>query len=160
MYESYLFTQLMPAALLSYINADLGPDSRYAWIAIAWNLGAAIIVTIGSRLSDIMGRRWFLIVGAVSAAVGAIVGATSQSITQSIVSGILFGLGGGFQEMCFACAQGSRSFFAVYHLILTLLCRARTEQVPISHLGHHDHGQPHLINGHSHRLRLCRVYRT
>ena len=99
MYESYLFTQLMPAALLGYINADLGPDSRYPWISIAWNLGASIIVTIGSRLSDIAGRRWFLIVGAVAAAIGAIVGATSQSITQSIVSGIIFGLGGGFQEM-------------------------------------------------------------
>jgi len=99
MYESYLFTQLMPAALLGYINADLGPDPRYPWISIAWNLGASIIVTIGSRLSDIAGRRWFLITGAVAAAIGAIVGATSQSITQSIVSGIIFGLGGGFQEM-------------------------------------------------------------
>ncbi|KIW02240.1 uncharacterized protein PV09_06393 [Verruconis gallopava] len=105
MYESYLFTQLMPASLLAYINADLGPDTRYPWIAIAWNLGAAIIVTVGSRLSDIAGRRWFLIIGAVSGAIGALIGATSQSITQSIVSGIIFGLGGGFQEMCFACAQ-------------------------------------------------------
>jgi MFS family permease len=97
----------MPAALLAYINADLGPDSRYPWISISWNLGASIIVTIGSRLSDIVGRRWFLIFGATAAAVGALVGATSQTITQSIVSGIIFGLGGGFQEMCFACAQGN-----------------------------------------------------
>lgn len=106
MYESYLFTQQMPAALLAYINADLGPDNRYPWIAISWNLGAAVIVTIGSRLSDIIGRRWFLIFGAASGAIGALVGATSQSITQSIVSGVIFGVGGGFQEMCFACAQG------------------------------------------------------
>ncbi|TVY89024.1 Trichothecene efflux pump [Lachnellula willkommii] len=105
MYESYLFTQQMPAALLAYINADLGPDNRYPWIAISWNLGAAVIVTIGSRLSDIIGRRWFLIFGAASGAIGALVGATSQSITQSIVSGVIFGVGGGFQEMCFACAQ-------------------------------------------------------
>lgn len=107
MYESYLFTQQMPASLLAYINADLGPDSRYPWISISWNLGASIIVTIGSRLSDIIGRRWFLIFGASAAAVGALVGATSQSITQSIVSGIIFGLGGGFQEMVFASAQGT-----------------------------------------------------
>jgi MFS family permease len=70
-----------------------------------WNLGAAIIVSVGGRLSDIAGRRWFLMFGAVSAAVGALVGATGQSITQMIVSGIIFGIGGGFQEMCFACAQ-------------------------------------------------------
>lgn len=105
MYESYLFTQFMPASLLAYINAEVGPDPRYPWIAITWNLGASIIVTIGSRLSDIMGRRWFLICGAVLAAVGGIVGATSNSITQSIISGVLFGVGGGFQELCFACAQ-------------------------------------------------------
>lgn len=70
-----------------------------------WNLGAAIIVSVGGRLSDIAGRRWFLMFGAISAAVGALVGATGQSITQMIVSGIIFGIGGGFQEMCFACAQ-------------------------------------------------------
>lgn len=105
MYEAYLFTLIMPAAVLQFINADLGPDPRYPWISITWNLGAAVIVTIGSRLADIFGRRWFLLVGAVSAAIGALVGATGQNINQMIASGILFGFGGGFQEMCFACAQ-------------------------------------------------------
>lgn len=71
----------------------------------SWNLGAAVIVTIGGRLSDIAGRRWFLLFGAGAAAVGALVGATGQSINQMIASGIIFGVGGGFQEMCFACAQ-------------------------------------------------------
>ncbi|KAL1888212.1 hypothetical protein Sste5346_009686, partial [Sporothrix stenoceras] len=104
MYESYLFTLIMPAAVLSYINADLGPNPNYSWIAISWNLGAAVIVTIGGRLSDISGRRWFLLFGAGAAAVGAIIGATGQSINQMIASGIIFGVGGGFQEMCFACA--------------------------------------------------------
>lgn len=105
MYESYLFTLIMPAAVLQFINADLGPDPRYPWISITWNLGAAVIVTIGSRLADIFGRRWFLLIGAISAAIGALVGATGQNINQMIASGILFGFGGGFQEMCFACAQ-------------------------------------------------------
>ncbi|KAL5461037.1 hypothetical protein PMIN06_002385 [Paraphaeosphaeria minitans] len=105
MYESYLFTLIMPAAILAYINADLGPDPRYPWITVCWNLGAAIIVTVGGRLADIFGRRWFLLTGAISAAIGALVGATGHSITQMIVSGVLFGFGGGFQEMCFACAQ-------------------------------------------------------
>ncbi|KAF1980237.1 MFS general substrate transporter [Bimuria novae-zelandiae CBS 107.79] len=105
MYESYLFTLIMPAAILAYINADLGPDPKYPWITVCWNLGAAIIVTVGGHLTDIFGRRWFLLTGAVSAAIGALVGATGQSISQMIVSGVLFGFGGGFQEMCFACAQ-------------------------------------------------------
>jgi hypothetical protein len=105
MYESYLFTLIMPAAVLTYIDADLGPDDRYAWISICWNLGAAVIVTVGGRLADIAGRRWFLLFGAIAGAIGALVGATGQSITQMIFSGIIFGIGGGFQEMCFSCAM-------------------------------------------------------
>ncbi|KAF2019486.1 MFS general substrate transporter [Aaosphaeria arxii CBS 175.79] len=105
MYESYLFTLIMPAAVLAYINADLGPDPKYPWITVTWNLGAAVIVTVGGRLADIFGRRWFLLTGATAATIGALVGATGQSINQMIVAGVLFGFGGGFQEMCFACAQ-------------------------------------------------------
>ena len=56
MYESYLFTLIMPAAILAYINQDLGPDPRYPWITVCWNLGAAIIVTVGGRLADIFAR--------------------------------------------------------------------------------------------------------
>ncbi|KAI9371743.1 fungal trichothecene efflux pump [Aspergillus egyptiacus] len=104
-YNSYLFTQLMPAVILSSINADLGPDSNYPWITICWNLGAAVIVTIGGRLSDIFGRRWFLISGAVFGAIGAVVGATGQTIPQMIGAGVLMGIGGGFGEMVFACVQ-------------------------------------------------------
>ncbi|CAK7207013.1 hypothetical protein SEUCBS139899_009821 [Sporothrix eucalyptigena] len=104
MYESYLFTLIMPAAILTYINTDIGPDPNYTWIAISWNLGAAVIVTIGGRLSDIFGRRWFLLFGAGAGVVGSIVGATGKSINQMIVGGVIFGIGGGFQEMCFACA--------------------------------------------------------
>lgn len=95
----------MPAAVLAYINADLGPDPTYPWITVCWNLGAAIVVTVGGRLADIFGRGWFPLPGAIAAAVGALIGAIDQSIRQMIVSGVLFGFGSGFQEMCFACAQ-------------------------------------------------------
>ncbi|KAL2851402.1 fungal trichothecene efflux pump [Aspergillus pseudodeflectus] len=105
LYNSYLFTQLMPAVILSSINADLGPEPNYPWITICWNLGAAVIVTIGGRLSDIFGRRWFLISGAVFGAVGAVVGATGQSISQMIAAGVLMGIGGGFGETLFASVQ-------------------------------------------------------
>ncbi|KAL3444206.1 fungal trichothecene efflux pump [Aspergillus insuetus] len=105
LYNSYLFTQLMPAVILSSINADLGPDPNYPWITICWNLGAAVIVTIGGRLSDIFGRRWFLISGAVFGAAGAVAGATGQSVSQMIGAGVLMGIGGGFGETLFASVQ-------------------------------------------------------
>lgn len=96
-------TLLIPAVAISYINADLGPSPNYPWINITWSLGASILVSVGGRLSDIFGRRYFMLCGAIISFVGTIVGATGQSITQMIVSGVLFGIGSGFQEMGFAC---------------------------------------------------------
>jgi hypothetical protein len=34
MYEAYLFTLIMPANVLAFINADLGPDPNFVWISI------------------------------------------------------------------------------------------------------------------------------
>ncbi|KAF7554378.1 hypothetical protein G7Z17_g2973 [Cylindrodendrum hubeiense] len=104
-YNAYLFTLLIPPAILSFINAELGPDTTYTWITISWNLGGAIFVTIGGRLSDIFGRRWFFICGAATLVVGAIVGATGQSIGQMIASGAIFGSGAGLLEMAFGAVQ-------------------------------------------------------
>ncbi|KPM36923.1 hypothetical protein AK830_g9646 [Neonectria ditissima] len=100
-YNAYLFTLLIPPAILSFINADLGPESTYTWTTISWNLGGAIFVTIGGRLSDIFGRRWFFICGAATLIVGAVVGVTGQSIGQMIASGAIFGSGAGLLEMAF-----------------------------------------------------------
>lgn len=96
---------LIPSTTLSYINAELGPDPNYSWITVVWQLGAAIIVSVGGRLSDIFGRRYFMITGAVISIIGCVVGATGTSINQMIASGTLFGIGSGFQEMAYACIQ-------------------------------------------------------
>ena len=104
-YNAYLFTLLIPPAILGYINADLGPDIRYTWITISWNLGGAIFVTVGGRLSDIFGRRWFFISGNILLIIGAIVSATGQSIDQMIAGGAIFGCGSGFLETSFGAVQ-------------------------------------------------------
>ncbi|KAK5943976.1 hypothetical protein PMZ80_003257 [Knufia obscura] len=101
--SAYEMTLLTPAVSISYINAELGPSPNYAWINITWSLGAAILVSVGGRLSDIFGRRYFMLCGAIISFIGTIVGATGQSIPQMIASGVLFGIGSGFQEMGFAC---------------------------------------------------------
>lgn len=98
-------TLLIPSTTLSYINAELGPSPNYAWITVVWQLGAAIIVSVGGRLSDIFGRRYFMITGAVISIIGCLVGANGQSINMMIASGTLFGIGSGFQEMAYACIQ-------------------------------------------------------
>lgn len=96
-------TLLIPAVAAPTINAELGPNPDYIWINVTWSLGAAILVSIGGRLSDIFGRRYFMLTGAAISFIGTIVGATGQNIAQMIASGVLFGIGSGFQEMGFAC---------------------------------------------------------
>ncbi|KAF2397466.1 MFS general substrate transporter [Trichodelitschia bisporula] len=104
-YNAYLLTLLIPPAILSFINADLGPDPRYTWITISWNLGGAIFVTIGGRMSDLFGRRYFFLAGSALLILGSIVSATGQSINQMIAGGAIFGAGSGFLEMAFGAVQ-------------------------------------------------------
>src|SRR5690349_16688303 len=108
-YNAYVFTLLMPPAILSYINADLGPDPTFTWVATSWNLGGAIFVTIGGRLSDILGRRYFFLSGAFLLLIGSSVGATGQSIPQMIASGAIFACGSGFLEMAYGAVQVCQS---------------------------------------------------
>lgn len=104
-YNSYLCSLNIAAAMLSLINAELGPDPRYTWVTISWNLGGAIIVTVSGRLSDLFGRRYFFLAGASLLCLGSIVGCTGQSIPQMIASGVIFGLGSGCLEMVFGAIQ-------------------------------------------------------
>jgi MFS family permease len=96
---------LIPSTTLNYINEDLGPDARITWVTVSWQLGASVVVSVGGRLSDIFGRRYFMLTGACLGMVACIVGATGQSVEQMIASGVIFGIASGFQEMAFACIQ-------------------------------------------------------
>lgn len=106
-YNAYLLTLLAPPAILSFINAELGPEPTYTWITISWNLGGAILVTIGGRLSDIFGRRWFFLGGTFTLVIGAIVGVTGRSINQMIASGAINGAASGLLETSYGAVQVS-----------------------------------------------------
>lgn len=69
------------APILTVINADIGPDDRYVWISLVYNAVLAVFLSPVGRLSDIFGRRYFFVGGAVVAVVGSVVCATAQSIT-------------------------------------------------------------------------------
>jgi hypothetical protein len=104
-FNAYILTLLIPSTTLATINAELGPDPNYTWITVSWTLAASIIVSVGGRLSDIFGRRYFMLFGASLSLVGCIVGATGQTINQMVASGVILGTGSGFQEMSYACIQ-------------------------------------------------------
>ena len=68
------------APILGVINADIGPDSRYVWISLVYNAVLAVFLSPIGRLSDIFGRRYFFVGGALVAIVGSVVCATAKDI--------------------------------------------------------------------------------
>lgn len=78
------------APLLGVINADIGPDARYTWISLVYNTVLAVFLSPVGRLSDIFGRRYFFVGGAVVAIIGCVVCATAQNIPTLVSSPIPF----------------------------------------------------------------------
>lgn len=94
------------APVLVDINNDIGPDPNYAWLALTYNLTLAIGLLVTGRLSDIFGRRYFFIGGALLAVVGSIVGATANTIPVLIGSETLLGVASATQlSFSFALAE-------------------------------------------------------
>ncbi|CAK7238471.1 hypothetical protein SEUCBS140593_010722 [Sporothrix eucalyptigena] len=82
----------LAAPILSEINDELGPDPRYAWISLVYNVSLAVFFTPVGRLSDLFGRRWFFISGAAVAVLGSIVCATAKTIPVLIGGNVLLGV--------------------------------------------------------------------
>ncbi|TPX09104.1 uncharacterized protein E0L32_001633 [Thyridium curvatum] len=80
------------APILGQINADLGPDPRYVWIANVYNCTLAVCIAPVGRLSDIFGRRYWWIGSACLSVVGCIVCATAKSVTTLIGGSALLGI--------------------------------------------------------------------
>ncbi|KAF1840697.1 MFS general substrate transporter [Cucurbitaria berberidis CBS 394.84] len=77
------------APILGVINADIGPDARYTWISLVYNAVLAVFLSPVGRLSDIFGRRYFFVGGAVVAIIGSVVCATAQDIPTLIGGNVL-----------------------------------------------------------------------
>jgi MFS family permease len=71
--------------VLGIINADIGPDPRYVWISLVYNVVLGVMFLIVGRLSDIFGRRYFMIGGAVMGCLGAIICATAKSVPVLVI---------------------------------------------------------------------------
>ena len=90
-----IFSQTIVATAMPRIVADLGGFDRYTWPATAYLAATAVAVPIVGRLSDIHGRRVFLILGLVIFTLCSIPAGLSQSMNQLVVSRLLQGIGGG-----------------------------------------------------------------
>lgn len=90
------------APVLGAINADIGPSKNLVWVSLGYLLTTSIFQVIVGRLTDIFGRRWFMIFGNALATVGAIVCAVAPHIEALIGGEVLLGIGASFQ-LSYAC---------------------------------------------------------
>ena len=81
-----VFSQTIVATAMPRIIADLGGFDRYTWPATAYLVATAVAVPIVGRLSDIYGRRVFLILGLVTFTLSSIPAGLSQSMNQLVAS--------------------------------------------------------------------------
>jgi EmrB/QacA subfamily drug resistance transporter len=90
-----VLSQTVVATALPAIVADLGGVSQYSWVFSAYALASTVTVPIWGRLSDIHGRRPFLVAGIVIFTAGSALGAAASSMEMLIAARVLQGLGAG-----------------------------------------------------------------
>lgn len=87
--------QMIFSTALPTIVGDLGGLDHMLWVTTAYLLAATISLPIYGRLSDIMGRKFLLLIGIGIFLVGSVIGGMAQDMTWLIVGRALQGLGGG-----------------------------------------------------------------
>lgn len=88
---------MLPANTIGIINNSIGPDPNYVLIPIVKTLCTGVGLTLVGRLSDIFGRRWFMIVGCSLGMIGSIINATAHNIPTVIGGTVFVGLAGAVQ---------------------------------------------------------------
>jgi EmrB/QacA subfamily drug resistance transporter len=80
---------------LPHIITDLGGLEYFSWIFTAYILAASIPAVIVGRLSDIYGRKPFILLGIGIFIIGSVLAGLATSIVQLIVFRVIQGVGGG-----------------------------------------------------------------
>ena len=93
-------SQTVVASIMAPIVADLGGFDRYAWPATSYLVAATVAYPIMGRLSDIYGRRMFLMAGIATFIVGSALVGVSASMNQVIGFRQVQGIGGGIVMTC------------------------------------------------------------
>lgn len=99
-----VLSQTVLATAMPRIIADLGGFDRYTWASNAYLIASTVAIPITGRLSDLYGRRVFLILGLVIFMIASVPAGLSQSMTQLIAFRALQGIGGGVIAASFFAA--------------------------------------------------------
>ena len=98
-----VLSQTILATAMPAIVADLGGFDRYTWTSTAYLVTSTVVIPIAGRLSDIYGRRIFLILGLTLFTICSIPAGLSQTMNQLVAARALQGIGGGIiTASCFA----------------------------------------------------------
>jgi EmrB/QacA subfamily drug resistance transporter len=87
--------QTVVGTALPKIITDLGGFSKYTWVVTSYMITSTVMVPIVAKLSDMYGRKWFLVGGIIIFLVGSAICGTSQSIDQLIAYRAIQGVGAG-----------------------------------------------------------------
>ena len=93
-------SQSVVATTMPLIVADLGGFDRYTWAATSYLVAVTLAFPIVGRLSDIYGRRLFMLLGLAIFAVGSFLLGSSESIAQVVIYRAVQGVGGGTIMTC------------------------------------------------------------
>jgi EmrB/QacA subfamily drug resistance transporter len=93
-----LFTainQIIVGIALPAIISDLGGLDYFSWIFTAYMLAACVVTVIAGRLSDVYGRKPFILTGVIVLLVGSILAGTATDVIELIIYRVIQGVGGG-----------------------------------------------------------------
>ena len=87
--------QTVVGTALPKIITDLGGFSKYTWVVTAYMITSTVTVPIVAKLSDMYGRKWFLVGGIIIFLAGSAICGTSQTMDQLIAYRAVQGIGAG-----------------------------------------------------------------
>lgn len=93
-FTSVLASTIVANAAPTMVDELHGVD-LYAWVFAGFTLAATICVPVVGKLSDLLGRRIFYIVGLSAFVVGSLACAASQNMPELIAARVVAGAGGG-----------------------------------------------------------------
>lgn len=84
---------------IAYTVADIGGASSRAWLAIANTLALAAIAPFAGAISDLIGRRYVSMLGALLVVIGMIIVGTAKRMDVAIGGMAIAGTGAGLAEL-------------------------------------------------------------
>src|SRR5690349_556499 len=76
--------QTIVGTAMPKIIADLQGFDRYSWVVNAYLLATTTMIPLVGKLSDLFGRKWFLILGVMLFLAGSMLAGMSQTMDQLI----------------------------------------------------------------------------